>query len=192
MEERVSHTPDASPFRLFVRDLVRRPGSHREFDRDFALPERLGTEVMGVPKGADVALRVQCEVVTDGIWVDGTIAARATGECSRCLDEVGLDIEAPVQGLFLYPDAPREDGDDADDVFEVDGDSIDLEEVVRDAVVTDLPFIPLCSPDCPGLCDQCGARLADDPDHGHEIVDPRWSALESVKDNIALSDKEES
>jgi len=193
MEERVKHTPKAdTEFRIDVRDLVRRPGTHREYSRDLTVVDALGTEVIGVPVGAAATLKVQCEVVTDGMWVSGTFAAQATGECGRCLDEVNVDLEVPVQGLFLYPDAPREEGDDADDVFEFDGDAIDFEGVVRDAVVTSLPFTPLCEPDCPGLCDQCGARLANDPDHAHEILDPRWSALESVKDSIELSDKEES
>ena len=56
-------------------------------------------------------------------------------------------------------------------------DLMDLEEVVRDAVVTSLPFQPVCRDDCPGLCSECGARLADDPDHHHDVIDPRWSAL---------------
>ncbi|MCB2411813.1 YceD family protein [Demequina sp. TTPB684] len=189
----MKHSPEADTnFRIHVRDLVRRPGTHREYSRELTIPEALGTEVIGVPQGSAATLNVQCEVVTDGIWVSGTFAARATGECSRCLEEVRVDLEVPVQGLFLYPDAPREQGDDADDVFEFDGESLDLEGVVRDAVVTSLPFTPLCEPDCPGLCDQCGAPLANDPDHAHEILDPRWSALESVKDSLGLSDKEES
>jgi uncharacterized protein len=50
--------------------------------------------------------------------------------------------------------------------------------VLRDAVVLALPFQPLCQDDCPGLCVECGARLADDPDHRHEDpTDPRWAAL---------------
>jgi uncharacterized protein len=44
-----------------------------------------------------------------------------------------------------------------------------------------LPFQPLCTEDCPGLCPECGARLADDPDHGHdEPVDPRWATLAAL------------
>ena len=61
-----------------------------------------------------------------------------------------------------------------------DGESLDIEELLRDAVVTSLPFVPLCDPDCPGLCDQCGALLAEDPDHRHDVVDPRWAALEKL------------
>jgi uncharacterized protein len=44
-----------------------------------------------------------------------------------------------------------------------------------------LPFQPLCRDDCPGLCIECGARLADDPGHRHEEpVDPRWAALQGL------------
>ena len=43
----------------------------------------------------------------------------------------------------------------------------------------DLPFQPLCRPDCRGLCPTCGSDLNRDPDHTHEVtVDPRWSGLE--------------
>ena len=48
-------------------------------------------------------------------------------------------------------------------------------------MVLALPFQPLCQDDCPGLCTECGARLADDPDHRHEEpVDPRWAALQDL------------
>ena len=58
------------------------------------------------------------------------------------------------------------------------GDLIDLEPVLRDAVVLELPFQPLCRPDCAGLCPQCGANLNDDPGHEHRPDnDPRWDAL---------------
>jgi uncharacterized protein len=60
----------------------------------------------------------------------------------------------------------------------MEGDLIDLEPVLRDQVVLALPFQPLCTDDCPGLCPECGARLADEPGHKHEDrTDPRWAAL---------------
>jgi uncharacterized protein len=46
-------------------------------------------------------------------------------------------------------------------------------------VVLDLPFSPLCTEDCRGICPVCGADLNDDPDHGHDDdVDPRWGDLQ--------------
>jgi uncharacterized protein len=55
--------------------------------------------------------------------------------------------------------------------------------LLRDAVVLSLPFQPLCQDDCPGLCVECGARLADDPAHQHDdAIDPRWAALRALND----------
>jgi uncharacterized protein len=63
----------------------------------------------------------------------------------------------------------------------MEGDLIDLEPLLRDAVVLALPFQPTCSEDCPGLCPECGTRLADQPGHTHEAaVDPRWAALQQL------------
>lgn len=175
------HRPAASPYLFSARELVRRPGEQRESSTHFPAPAVLGTDVIGVPQGAELKLDVSFDSLSEGIWVHGTVSAEAVGECSRCLDEVRLEVSPAFQGLFLYPGADAADEEeDAEDVYEFDGESLDLEELVRDAVVTSLPFIPLCDPDCPGLCDQCGARLADNPDHAHDVIDPRWSALEGL------------
>ena len=175
------HRPAASPFVFSTRELVRRPGEQSNTSKVIPAPAVLGTDVIGVPEGADVEFTVNFESLSEGTWVHGTATAEAVGECSRCLDEVRHNVSAEFQGLFVYADARVEDGEDEpEDVYEIDGDVIDLEELVRDAVVTALPFIPLCEPDCPGLCDQCGARLKDDPDHAHEVIDPRWSALQGL------------
>ena len=177
----MSQRPAASPFRISARDIARRPGTQRTVSASFPAPAVLGTDVIGVPQGAELRLDVSLESVSEGIWVSGTVMAEAVGECGRCLDEVRQQVAAPVQGLFTVDDvhAADEEGE-PEDVFQFDGETVDLEEVVRDAVVAELPFTPLCRPDCPGLCDQCGARLADDPDHAHDVIDPRWSALQSL------------
>jgi len=73
------------------------------------------------------------------------------------------------------------DPDEELEVSKLQDDLVDLEPLLRDAVVLALPFQPLCEDDCPGLCAECGARLADDPDHGHDApVDPRWTALSAL------------
>ncbi len=175
-----SRGPAASPFVVSVRDIARRPGSQKSISLNFPAPAVFGTDVIGVPEGSDLALELSLESVSEGIWISGTIAAHAVGECSRCLDEVAEELVAPVQGLFAHPGAESAGEGDDIDVRDFDGETLDIEELLRDAVVTSLPFVPLCDPDCPGLCDQCGARLADDPDHHHDVVDPRWAALESL------------
>ena len=52
--------------------------------------------------------------------------------------------------------------------------------MLRDAVVLALPMQPVCREDCAGLCAECGVRLADDPDHRHEVTDIRWAALKDL------------
>jgi len=191
MERHITLDP-RSPFVLDTHELSRRPGSQREIDRTVAAPEGLGTVVTGIPAGDDLELHVRLEAVMEGVLVTGEIRGRAVGECVRCLDEIVDDLDATFQELYVYPERARaaeESGDDDEDVRELEGDLIDIEPALRDAVVTALPFQPLCQPDCPGLCSECGARLADDPGHHHDVVDPRWSALKSMLGTDVVPDE---
>nr|WP_246222539.1 YceD family protein [Phytoactinopolyspora limicola] len=132
--------------------------------------------VVGVPEGTAIRLELRLEAVMEGVLVSGTARASFTGECARCLDPIGGDIVVDVQELYAYPE--NEPGPEAGegDLLVID-DNIDLEQPVRDAVVLALPSAPVCREECPGLCSVCGARLADDPSHQHDITDPRWAAL---------------
>jgi uncharacterized protein len=82
-----------------------------------------------------------------------------------------------VQELFFYEGVELSDEEDDEEQRRVEHDLIDLEPVLRDAVVTMLPFQPVCREDCQGLCSICGVRLEDEPGHHHEDLDPRWAAL---------------
>ncbi|MBT0994673.1 DUF177 domain-containing protein [Cellulomonas sp. DKR-3] len=181
--QRPGHLDPRSPFVLDTHELGRRPGSMRTDERTVPAPADLGTDVIGIPEGDDVELDLRLEAVMEGILVSGTVRGRAVGECVRCLGEVVEDVDVSLTELYVYPEraaAAADAGDDEEDVHELEGDLIDLEPVLRDTVVPALPFQPLCQPDCPGLCSECGARLADDPDHSHETLDPRWSALSGL------------
>ncbi|MBI9114456.1 YceD family protein [Sanguibacter suaedae] len=182
MERPITLDP-RSPLVIDTHELSRRPGSMRSVDRTVAAPADLGTVVIGIPEGTELDVSLRLEAVMEGVLVSGSVAGRAVGECVRCLEEVVEDIDIPVQELFVYAeraDAASEAGDEEDEVRVLEGDLIDIEPVLRDSVVTALPFQPLCSSDCPGLCSECGARLADDPEHGHDVIDPRWSTLQSM------------
>lgn len=188
--ERPIHLDPRSPFVLDTHELGRRPGSMRTVQRTVSAPEDLGTDVIGIPTGTDVELDLRLEAVMEGVLVSGTVRGRAVGECVRCLDEVVDDVDVSLQELYVYPERAQvavEDGDDEEDVRELDGDLVDVEPALRDAVVPALPFQPLCRPDCPGLCSVCGAHLAEDPDHSHELLDPRWSSLQSMFDETKES-----
>lgn len=181
-----------------TRELARRPGAMLEVARTVSVSGELGTDVVAVPPGAPLRLDLRLESVVEGILVSGTVYADAQGGCVRCLDPVTVPIEAPVQELFVYVDRAAhhrevvDDDDDQDEVYELDGDDLDLEPVLRDSVVPVLPFKPICRPDCPGLCSECGARLADDPDHRHEDLDPRWAALRDLAGSQRVADSDDS
>ena len=163
---------------LDTRELGRRPGSLRKVSLTVPAPADLGIDVLGVAQGSDIDLTLRLESVMDGVLVTGTARAAVAGECVRCLDPLERELEAELQELFAYPEVEQA-GDD-DELFRLDGVLLDLEPVLRDAVVLALPLKPLCRDDCPGLCAECGARLADDPEHGHEVVDARWAALQEL------------
>jgi uncharacterized protein len=139
--------------------------------------------VLRVPEGSPVALDLRLEAVMEGVLVTGTATAELTGECVRCLEPLRDDVEVDVQELFVYEESDTATDTEEEDVSRLEGDLLDLEPLLRDAVVLALPFQPLCREDCPGLCAECGARLADDPDHQHDdAIDPRWSALQGLVD----------
>ncbi len=168
----------------------------KKVSRTVSAPKDLGLAgVIEVPEGTDVELELRLESVMEGVLVTGTARAPVEGECVRCLEPVGRELDAEFQELFSYPDADTrtarrdEAGDDAeaaenDDTLCLEDDLFDLEPVLRDAVVLALPMQPVCQDDCPGLCSQCGARLVDDPDHHHEVTDIRWAALQDLSKDL--------
>jgi len=190
-----------------MRQLGRQAGSALSRSRTVPAPADLRLELVSVPVGAEVVLDVRFEAVTEGVLATGTATAPLAGECARCLDPLTSTVTVSFQELYLYSDGrPRgsrevsdkrekydkrdkydrhdEDEERDDEERYLDGDLLDLEPAFRDAVVLALPMSPLCRDDCPGLCAECGARLADaGPDHGHEdATDPRWAGLKRFDD----------
>jgi uncharacterized protein len=173
----ISNLDPRAPLVLDTRELGRRPGSQREVTRTVPAPADLGIEVLSVPEGSPVELDLRLEAVMEGVLVTGSATAELVGECVRCLEPIRDEISARFQELFVYDDHDH-DPDEDDETSRLEKDLLDLEPLLRDAVVLALPFQPLCMDDCPGLCVECGARLADDPDHAHDAaIDPRWAGL---------------
>lgn len=170
-----------SPLVLDTKEVGRRPGSMAELVREVGAPADFGTEVLRVTEGDILDVDVRLESVVEGVLVTGSVTGTATGACVRCLDPVSHDVAARFQELFAYADRNahhQEVGDeDAAEEYLIEDGLIDLEPVLRDAVVPALPFQPVCRPDCPGLCSECGMHLEEDPDHAHDVIDPRWAAL---------------
>jgi uncharacterized protein len=83
----------------------------------------------------------------------------------------------------------EEEGADLDDeAYPLAGDVLDLEPLARDAVLLDLPLAPLCAEDCLGLCPQCGINRNEETCSCEEPADPRWSALDSLRDQGSVGE----
>lgn len=162
-----------SPLVFDVQELGHRPGALHEENRTIPAPADLGLEMIAVPQDSDIDCHLRMEAVVDGVLVTGTLAAQLRGECVRCLAEIVEDATFDLQELFFYPG--HEVSDEEPQVME---EAINIEAALRDAVVLELPFAPLCREDCQGLCPDCGVDLNGDPDHDHgPKVDPRWEGL---------------
>jgi uncharacterized protein len=176
------------PLVLDVRTLQRRPGSMSTVVRTAPAPESLGVAMARVPEGSPIELDLRLESVLEGVLVTGTADIQVAAECSRCLEPFDWREDVELTELFLYPTTDArgaivEEEDESEIPLPVmQDDLIDLQPVLRDAVVLDLPLAPLCSEDCLGLCPECGVRLENDPQHAHEVTDPRWAALADLPD----------
>ena len=127
------------------------------------------------------------EALHDGLLASADVVTVAVGECGRCLIDMELPVQVEIRELFAYSAVFEYSGTEAFE-YAISNDTLDLEPVIRDAVVLSLPFQPICQEDCLGLCPQCGVRLLDDPGHKHEAeVDPRWAALSDLAGTADLA-----
>lgn len=174
-------------------------GSRTEFAMDWTVPEGWETKVLRLPQGTVVPLDVAITTIDDGVVVEVTGSATLIGECVRCLDPI--EIVQPIESseVFVYDDSRltmkktvseiESEGDDLDKELLINRDSIDLEPVLRDAILSEAPLDPVCSEDCLGICVHCGVLLRDaEPGHNHVFLDPRFSAL---KDFFRPEEKED-
>ncbi|CAB4872242.1 MAG: DUF177 domain-containing protein [Actinobacteria bacterium] len=175
-------------FKLNTYELPRRAGEMKEYELDIELLEKVGVELIAVQAGEIIEVDARLESVTEGVLLSAEIFAVATGECIRCLDPVEIEIERRIQELYLYEQKPErkkrtpvQDDLDIEDELLLEGDYMNLESPIRDAICLTLPINPLCSDDCQGLCPDCGLKWVDlSDDHVHETIDARWAGLADV------------
>ncbi|GJF14049.1 DNA-binding protein [Mycolicibacterium cyprinidarum] len=150
-------------------------------------PSRMGLDLMAVDEGAPLELNLRLESVSEGVLVTGTVAGPTSGECARCLQPITGEVEIDLTELFAYPDSRTDETTDTDElgrvVREGSAESVDLEQPIIDAVGLALPFSPMCSSECAGLCQQCGIPMASaEPGHHHDQIDPRWAKLAELRE----------
>jgi len=176
-----THRRPPSPLAVDITRLGRRPGAMVTLRDTVPSPSHIGLDMIAIQPGAPLELDLRVESVSEGVLVTGTVAGPTVGECARCLTMLHGRVQVGLTELFAYPDSATEATTEDDEVGHVVGDTIDLEQSIVDAVGLELPFAPVCRPDCPGLCPECGVPLADDPGHHHDRIDPRWAKLAAMR-----------
>lgn len=167
---------EASRLLIDVSELLHKPGSSK--------PIRLEEEVSGLSVDlAHVAgparIDLLAESIVEGVLVSGAVSGTVGQECRRCLTQTSDSYSVPVEELFVTGPVTE------DDAYPVTGEHIDLEPMVRDAVILGLPLNPLCRPDCKGLCPQCGQDLnVKDCGHRPDATDARWEPLRRLLETM--------
>lgn len=180
----------SNPCIVSIVDLPRTEGAEREFRMELPAPAECGVALMGVPQGEPIEVDLRLQSVSEGVLVLGDARATAVGQCARCLRDLTVTMDEAVTELVFYPESRQallDEGDEeAEDMPLVVDDRIDLEPVIRDALILSMPLSPLCRPDCPGLCSECGEPWDElSADHKHEFLDPRFSALDTLAAQLA-------
>jgi uncharacterized protein len=170
---------------LDVHDLLGHPGMARRVDL-LGTIDGLGTALVVVPEDAMLGGPLSLESVIEGVFVAGTITGTWRVRCARCLTEETRPFTVEIAELVTPAGADPDDTDD--DAYAFVDEEIDIDQIVRDAIGVEMPFAPLCRPDCQGLCPTCGGNrnLGECP--GHEVVDPRFAVLSDLLLELPTTD----
>jgi DUF177 domain-containing protein len=162
-----------------VRDLVGLPGASK-VEHVSGMIDDLATELAGLNEDTPVTGELVLESLIEGIVATGTIEGSLSLRCARCLKEFEQGFSVDLQEFFVP--FPHEDSDE----YPLDPDGfLEPDQMVRDVIGVELPFAPVCRPDCRGLCSRCGGDLnlgectCKEPE-----IDPRWDGLEALLDGL--------
>ena len=168
--------------------LAEPPGSVRDYDIDAADVDPGDGIVLTEP----VTGTLRLSRTNRGLLVDARLRTALAGECARCLRPVVTPVklrigEAVLPSIDLASGQPVALEEDADPEAPrlTDHHELELRPLVAEAISLQEPIAPLCEPDCPGLCPECGERL--EPGHAHDDapIDPRLEALRAFRVDAA-------
>lgn len=167
--------PTDGPFAVDLGDVLGRPGARIEVERGFVLDD-LRTSLAQVPDGSEVTARLAFDSLGDTVVATGSVHAPWRSECRRCLEPVEGELEVEVREVYAVDPS----GLDDEDVFPIVEEHVDLEPLVRESVLCELPLAPLCGDDCEGPAPEFFGQTDDEAEPG-EKKDPRWAALDELK-----------
>lgn len=120
------------------------------------------------------------------VILTGLVSSDISVQCSRCLNETGIHIQSRFTDILLDSEwepaeAELELREESLDESMISGGEVELAELIRERILLEIPIMPLCSPDCRGLCSQCGTDLNSGACNCIENdLDPRWEALRNL------------
>jgi DUF177 domain-containing protein len=134
-----------------------------------------------IPVPERVPAELEITKASTGTVFELRFTTRLHGPCFRCLEDATLELA--IDAREYQATSPGE-SEELRTPYVADN-RLDLAAWARDAVALELPDKILCRPDCAGLCPVCGKNLNDEP-HAHDeaATDPRWSALESLREQL--------
>jgi len=160
-----------------VTELLRQPGTSRRLDFTEEV-DGLGLDIVRVEPRLGFELRL--DSLVEGILVSGQVHGVYDFECSRCLGSFSKAFSVEMGEVLAYEGQPG-----AEEGYQITGDHVHLEPVVRDAVVLAMPLNPLCRSDCKGLCPVCGADLNSvECGHRRQRTDLRWEPLARLRERF--------
>ncbi|MDA2959841.1 MAG: YceD family protein [Actinomycetota bacterium] len=193
----MAETSARHPLRVNLIELLRQPGARRTINTSIdratladhvALDGHLGAEPSAdrVRVIGDIEVTGAVESGTDDVVASLEVCTRWDALCRRCLAPV-TDLSVSTVREYFSPEGHS--GSSTDDVIVIEGDRLDLEPIVIEYAVLDLPPSPVCRDDCPGLCPGCGAELATTSCNcDTEVRDDRWSALDELRHQLGTDD----
>jgi uncharacterized protein len=165
--------------KVSVAEILNRPGEYRDLDVRPVF-EDVQTELARLEAGP-LESRLRAESVVEGVLVTGRVSGAAALTCARCLEPFEGSVELDLCELFTTPghELPEEEA------YKVEGSEIDLEPMLRDALLLALPLNPIHDENCMGLCATCGKNLNEGPcDCQVDEIDPRWADLSALREQL--------
>ncbi len=163
-----------------LQELATMPGYRAQFDYTIDLSQ----EEVGFEFPFRQPVRLEGEVSDDAgaITLSATVYAHVTTRCARCGKPVEYDKETDVE--FLLVKELEGDDEDRDDLYLVESDAVELDDILIPELILDMEMAVVCDEDCKGLCPKCGQDL----NHGQcgcvtKEIDPRLAVLQKFLDN---------
>lgn len=163
--------------RLDLREIINIPGSGVSFDYEPDLSETVSGSVIGIrpPSRAFGSIRNTAGVLHFSADVDVVLIC----SCARCLKDFEYSMHHVIEMTLKESEEDEEDPD----VFNLEGDFIDVDEIVNTEIILNMDQRLLCSEDCRGLCEKCGANLNEGPCACKLDTDPRLAVLGQLLGN---------